>query len=484
MSRKKSCYLDLFHIFTINILDLNSNLFAVIDVETTGHVHNGRMTEVCIILIKDGNIIDKYTSLINPECDIPTHITALTGIDNEMVINAPTFAEIAPEIDHFTKDAIFVAHNVNFDFGFFKKEFANLGTTYHRKKLCTVRLSRKLIPGLPSYSLGRLTKSVGITLVGAHRAEADTVATAHLFIMLLEIDAKNDYQVFKKSLNIKSREGTLPPHLPAEYIKALPEFTGVYLFKNQAEKVIYVGKAKNIKSRVLSHLYSKVAKEIALAQETYHIDFEETGNELAALLLESEYIRAFYPAHNRAQKRPTKAYQIISYENRSGIIQLAIGQTKNTQDSIVTLYTKAHAMEQLEQLCEQFNLCPRFCTLQTNVVTCSHYKIKNCKGICEDKETPIAYNKRVQQAIHYIENEKPTYVIKGRGRTIDETNIILVEKGQYKGMGYINDEETITNFEDFQQHISLYKNTYHSHKIITNYLKKNEDHNIVYNTSS
>ncbi|MGK0387090.1 MAG: DNA polymerase-3 subunit epsilon [Patiriisocius sp.] len=453
--------------------------FAIIDVETTGGVSKGRMTEVCIILIKNGVRIDTFSSLINPECLIPHTITALTGIDNNLVASAPIFSEIAQEINEFTKDTVFVAHNVNFDFGFFKKEFAAVGIAYSRKKLCTVRLSRKLIPGLPSYSLGRLTRSVGIQLTGAHRAEADTIATVKLFQKLLAIDAASGYETMLNSLDVKSKEGTLPPHLPATDIVALPESPGIYLFKNQAQKVIYVGKAKNIKSRVLSHLYSKVSKEIALAQETHHIDFEKTGNELTALLLESHHILREYPKYNKVQKRPTTSYQLINYTNRKGIIQLAISKTKATTNSIATLYSNALAIEKLEQLCHDYELCPRFCSLQTQVTVCSHYKIKNCKGICEDNEDVESYNTRVHEAITTFQNEKPTYIIKGQGRTATECSIILIEQGTYKGFGFIDRSETILHFEDFTNHITRYNSTYHTTKIIQSYHKKYGEKEVV-----
>ncbi len=461
------------------MLAIKDTTFAIIDVETTGGVNKGRMTEVCIILVKNGKRINTYSSLINPQCLIPHTITALTGIDNELVASAPVFAGIAQEINEFTKDAVFVAHNVNFDFGFFKKEFAGLGIAYLRKKLCTVRLSRKLIPGLPSYSLGRLTSAIGITLTGAHRAEADTLATVELFKKLLIIDAASGYQTILHSLDVTSKEATLPPHLPAKDIAMLPETPGTYFFKNEAQKVIYVGKAKNIKSRVLSHLYSKLSKEIALAQETHHIDFEETGNELTALLLESQNILKHYPKYNKVQKRPTTTYQIINYTNRKGVIQLAIGKTKTTTNSIATLYSNALAIEKLELLCQEYELCPRFCSLQSQGEACSHYKIKNCKGICQDNEDVATYNSRVIKAVDAFQKNQASYIIKGKGRSASEFSIILIEQGTYKGFGFIDGSEAIQYFDDFANHITRYNSTYYTTKIIQSYLKKNSNKDII-----
>jgi len=194
---------------------MHSQLFAIIDVETTGGgISGNRITEICIALLKDGEVVDKFTTLVNPERNIPSHITALTGIDNQMVENAPRFLEVAEKIDEFTKDAIFVAHNVSFDYNVIRGEFRLLGQHYNRKKLCTVRLSRKLIPGLLSYSLGRLCSTINIAHLNRHRAEGDVDATTILFQRLLSWD--ENFEIINFFLNPRSKQATLPPHIPAE----------------------------------------------------------------------------------------------------------------------------------------------------------------------------------------------------------------------------------------------------------------------------
>ncbi|MFC4636320.1 exonuclease domain-containing protein [Dokdonia ponticola] len=453
--------------------------YTIIDVETTGGVRYGRMTEICIITVIHGKVVDIYSSLINPEESIPRTITALTGITNEMVAHAPRFYEIADIIEEKTKDALFVAHNVNFDFGFLKKEFEMIGRTFQRKKLCTVRLSRKLIPGLYSYSLGNLCTSIGISLKGAHRAEADTRATTELFLRLMNIDKDADFSTFTTFLHKSSRQATLPPHIPTEDFEKLPESAGVYIFRDKAGKEIYVGKAINIKKRVLSHIYSKTQKSINLCTETYHLDYEETGNELTALLLEADYIRRFYPKYNRAQKRPTTTYQIISYENQMGVIQLALGTTKSTINSVLTLYNKEIALETLMKLCEDYELCPKYCSLQSTPAGCSHYKIKNCKGICMGSENAADYNTRVHRALDALVSEQETYIIKEKGRTPSENCLILVEQGEYKGYGFIDHDVAITDFDGFKTHITPFKNTYHTTKIMSGYMRKNSKRNIM-----
>ncbi len=458
---------------------MKNKLFAVIDVETTGGGINGnRLTEICIVLLKGDEILDKYTTLINPEKHIPAQITALTGIDNEMVANAPKFHEVAKTIDEFMRDAIFVAHNVNFDYNVLRNEFKQLGFEFNRKKLCTVRLSRKLIPGLFSYSLGRLCDSINIPLINRHRAEGDTDATVILFQRLLSLDP--DGEVFNSFLHVRSKQATLPPHLAAEQIHELPEEPGIYLFKNKQHKVIYVGKAINIKKRVISHFYDKMSKEYHLGQETYYVDHETTGNELMALLLESENIKRYYPKFNSAQKRPGVTYQIISYLNQRGIIQLAVGKTKSIQDSIGTFYNRALAIEKLEQLCETFKLCPRYCTLQSSMEKCSHYKLVNCEGVCDGTESVESYNLKVSAAIASLGEEKPSYVIMEKGRHFEEKAFILVNEGRYQGFGYVDSEVQITSINDYKPFLKLKEPTFHTHKILNSYLRKHGEDNLIH----
>jgi len=458
---------------------MKDKLFAVIDVETTGGgISGNRLTEVCIVLLKGGEIQDKYTSLINPEKHIPVQITALTGINNEMVENAPKFHEVAKEIEDFMRDAIFVAHNVNFDYNVLRNEFKQLGFEFNRKKLCTVRLSRKLIPGLQSYSLGRLCDSINIPLTNRHRAEGDTDATVILFQRLLSLDI--DGQILNSFLHAHSKQATLPPHLSAEEIHELPEEPGIYLFKDKQQKVIYAGKAINIKKRVLSHFYDKMSKEYHLGQDTYHVDYETTGNELMALLLEAEYIRKHYPKFNRAQKNPGTTYQIISYINQRGIIQLGIGKTKRIQDSIGTYYNRALATEKLELLCEKFKLCPRYCTLQSSTEKCSHYKLKNCEGVCDGTEAVVEYNLKVTEAINSLGDEKPTYVIREKGRHFEEDAFILVKEGRYQGYGFLDSAVQIASIEDYEPFLKLQESTFHTHKILNSYLRKHGEKNLFY----
>ncbi|WP_240642469.1 exonuclease domain-containing protein [Nonlabens xiamenensis] len=452
-------------------MELQEEYYCVVDIETTGNKLSGnRITEICVVRMLGDQIEEKFTSLIDPEVLIPDFITRLTGIDNEMVASAPLFSEVADEIERMTRDCIFVAHNVNFDYNILRNEFKRLNRDFRRKKLCTVRLSRKLIPGMPSYSLGRLCNGLGIGLENRHRAEGDTDATVILFQKLLGLDA--DGKTFAQFLKGTNKEGTFPPHLDRRQFNDLPDAPGVYLFKNKSHKVIYVGKAINLRKRVLSHFYSKSSKAYLMCQEIYHIEHIPTGSELVALLQEADLIRHYYPKFNAAQKKPRRAYQILHYKNQRGLIQFAVGLVKSYDCTMVTHFDRAHAVEQLEQLCLDFQLCPRYCSFKTPADCTGHYKIKSCKGVCREEELVSLYNIRAQQAIASLQNQNPNYVIQQPGRSEDELCFVLIKAGEYQGYGFVDSAEGLEGLEDFETHLDRKQATYHTNQIIRSYLNK------------
>ena len=446
-------------------------MYTIVDIETTGNgIKGNKITEISIFKYDGYEIVDEFTSLVNPECEIPYFITGLTGIDNQMVRDAPTIDQIADQIIDITKDSIFVAHSVNFDYNVIKNEFKNLGLEFVRKKLCTVRLSRKLIPGYNSYSLGKLCTSLGIPLTDRHRARGDAHATTILFQRLLR--TKNADVIFKKFLNARSQEATLPPALAREVYEKLPEVPGVYYFKNAKGVIIYVGKAINIKKRVLSHFYDKATKEIAMCQETANIDFELSGSELVALLMESDEIKQHYPKYNRAQKRNVQQYAIFSYEDRNGIMHLAYNKLKASPNPLTIFYSATDCRKMLQELCTTFELCAKYCHLQEGVAECSHYSIATCAGICRGKEDNVSYNLKVAEAVEAIIGQHQNFVVQEKGRTIDEQAFIWIENGKYAGYGFVQKEETIHSYDNLDTFLIRKKNTLETQRIVQSYLLK------------
>ncbi|MCK7473966.1 MAG: exonuclease domain-containing protein [Rhodopseudomonas palustris] len=233
-------------------------MYAIIDIETTGlSPVNEKITEIAIYLHDGEKITDSFTTLINPERRISAHITQLTGITNEMVENAPRFWEIAKDIVALTENRIFVAHNASFDYNFIRSEFKSLGYNFSLNRLCTVKLSRKIIPGYKSYSLGNLCNSLNIKVTDRHRAMGDAFATVKLFELLLSKDKTLRQKTNSKFYNIE-----------ASKIANLPEETGVYYFYNQQGEIIHAGKSKDIRSRVFSHFNNEsTGKSIRMADE-------------------------------------------------------------------------------------------------------------------------------------------------------------------------------------------------------------------------
>ncbi|WP_166387957.1 exonuclease domain-containing protein [Polaribacter sp. 11A2H] len=447
-------------------------LYTVVDIETTGNGYKGsKITEISIFVFDGKTVIDEFTSLVNPEQNIPAFITNLTGITNAMVRNAPKFYEIAKKVAEITEDTIFVAHNVNFDYNIIHEEFKNLGFDFKRKKLCTVRLTRKIMPGLSSYSLGNICTHENIAINGRHRAKGDAEATTELFRRLIERD---DNFTINSFLNPKSRQATLPPLLDKKVVDNLPETYGVYYFKNIEKEIIYVGKANNIKQRVISHFYDKKKKEQTMCMETADISFTKTGSELLALLHESAEIKHIYPKFNRAQRRAGEAIGLFSYEDQKGIIHLAYNRLKLVPNPMMKYYTVAEARNHLELLCKEFILCPKYCHLQTNVASCFHYQLKECKGICCDKETVEDYNKRVKEAIKSVGIGAENLVIKEPGRTENEVGFALILDGIYQGFGYVDmqQSEELENPEDYQFFVEPKKDNRDIQRIIAAYLKK------------
>ena len=445
-------------------------MYSVVDIETTGNGYKGqKITEISVFLFDGEKIIDEFTSLVNPEQAIPYFITNLTGITEAMVRTAPKFYEIAKKVAEITKDAIFVAHNVNFDYNIIRDEFKSLGFDFKRKKLCTVRLSRKIIPGLSSYSLGNICKAEGIEIAARHRAKGDAEATVELFSRLLKRD---DNFTINSFLNAKSREATLPPLLDKQVVDKLPERHGVYYFKNLEKEVIYVGKANNIKQRVISHFYDKKKKEITMCLETADISYTETGSELIALLHESSEIKHLYPKFNRAQRKAGEAVGLFSYEDQKGIVHLAFNRLKLTPNPLMKFYSMAACRSMLEKVCEVFELCPKYCHLQTNVNACFHYQLQQCKGICTGKEAVESYNNRVYEAIKSLGLQTENLVIKESGRNNKEIGFALILNGIYQGFGYVDKKIKIEDTDDYQLYLQPQQDNRDVQRILKSYLTK------------
>jgi len=449
-------------------------VYTVVDIETTGYgILGNRITEIAIFRIEDGEITGEFSSLVNPGCEIPAYITALTGIDGDMVRDAPELKEIAGKIQEITRDSIFVAHSVTFDYHVIRNAFRELGIDFNRKRLCTIRLSRKVFPGLPSYSLGKLCASLEIPLHNRHRARGDALATTLLFQRILS--GPQAESLIRGFLNARSQQATLPPGLPKSIYDQLPSRAGVYFFKNTRGEVIYVGKAVNIKKRVLSHFYDKSDKEVRMCRETTDIDYELSGSELVALLMESAAIKQLYPPYNRSQKRRIPRYAIFTYEDRNGVSHLAYNLAKGIPSPLTCFYSVTDCRLYLEQLCQTYGLCPKYCHLQEQAGGCNHFRITSCDGICRGKEPVAEYNAKVTRAIEATRSENSNLVIREKGRESGEYAIVLIQEGQYRGYGFIGTDQPVPTMQDALGYITPQKNTLETERLLQSYCARHPE---------
>ncbi len=415
-------------------------MFTIIDIETTGSsLPDGKITEIAIFVHDGLSVVNEFQTLINPGCYIPPFITRMTGITNEMVAGAPKFFEVAKKIVEITEGKIFVAHNSQFDYSFIRQEFKTLGYDYKRDTLCTCKLSRKLLPGFPSYSLGKLAQSLNIPLNGRHRAGGDAAATVKLFEKILSLNKNTEVSNLIKPWNYYSN---LPDNINPEIINKLPDETGVYYFVNSKNEIIYIGKSQHIKSRVLAHFKNKrSAKTMRLKDEVAYIRFELTGSELIALLLESDEIKKHQPVYNRSRKRKVFHYGIFDSLSAGGYICLDVRKINRGEKPIAAFVFEQDAMRSLDRRMKHFNLCSKFCGFETmNDGACFDYKIKQCNGACAGIESADAYNTRVKNAIATFLFEHPDFLLIGKGRKHEEKSVIKVENGDYKGYGFFEPE--------------------------------------------
>jgi DNA polymerase-3 subunit epsilon len=419
-------------------------MYAIVDIETTGSYAAGNgIIEIAVRVFDGTQVIEQFETLINPGQRIPRYIQAFTGITNEMVEDAPYFEEVAEKLFTILQGNIFVAHNVNFDYSFVKNHLQLYGYTLNTKKLCTVRLSRQIFPGYPSYSLGNLCHSIGIQLENRHRAGGDADATVTLFRLLLQHDKK---EVINTSLKRNSKEQTLPPNVPKAHFDALPSSPGVYYFHDSKGVVVYVGKAKDIRKRVSSHFSnnSDSKQKQNFVRHIHAISFQPTATELMACILESTEIKRLWPAFNNAQKKPEEVFGIFMYEDQAGYMRLAIEKKRKHANPIYTFHYKVDGHGVIRKLMQEFELCPKLCFMQTDNDPCQGVVDDHCKGACEKTETPQVYNQRVLQAIASL-TARPSYIVLDQGLNEEELSCIMVIKGSFFGMGYLpKDFNTIT----------------------------------------
>ncbi len=386
-----------------------------------------------------------------------------------MLLNAPKFYEVAKRIVEITEDSILVAHNAQFDYRILKTEFKRLGFQFERETLCTVELSKGLIPDQQSYSLGKLTRALGIPVSDRHRAAGDAQATVKLFQMLLDKDSKK--QIIQESIRLEPKYQLEPRHI--DIIEKLPSITGVYYIHKADGEIIYIGKSKNIKRRINQHFTNTNPKSKKIQLRVATVTYEATGSELVALLKESEEIKKTKPIYNRALRRTIFTHALYSFYDNDGYINLTIDKADGRKNPVTTFSNRQSAKSFLFKTVEDYKLCQKLTGLYDTKSSCFNYSIKTCEGACIQKERPEEYNKRVSLLLEKNSYHNKNMVIIDKGRDIDERSAILIESGVFKGLGFFNLNYQINNYEVLRSLITPMQNNRDTQHIIQNYMRKN-----------
>jgi len=392
-----------------------------------------------------------------------------------MLKNAPKFYEVAKRIVEITEDTILVAHNAKFDYRILKTEFKRLGFDFERETLCTVELSKTLIPDQKSYSLGKLVRALGIPVSDRHRAAGDAKATVKLFQLLLDKDTKKN--IIKASVR-KEPKFQMEPKL-IDIVQNLPTKTGVYYMHKADGEIIYIGKSKNIKNRVNQHFTGTTPKSKKIQSQVAAVTYETTGSELVALLKESEEIKRNKPIFNRALRRTIFTHALYSFTDHKGYINLTIEKADGNKPNITTFSTRQSGRHFLEKVVEDYQLCQKLSGLYKTKTSCFHYEVKKCDGACIGSETPEQYNKRVNKLLEKHSYDKQNMVIIDRGRDIDERSAILIKNGVFKGYGFYSLNYQINNLDILESIITPMENNRDQQHIIQSFLRRNKPLKII-----
>lgn len=407
-----------------------------VDIETNGLNHiRGRVIEVAAIRVENGKIVKSFNSLVDPQAELPYFITNLTGITTNDLKGAPTFLQVADELHNMLQGAVFVAHNVRFDYSFLKQEFKRVNRDFLPKQLCTVKLSRALYPYEKSHKLQSLIERHGFTYSKRHRAYDDA---AVLWQFLQYVSKHFPPEQISAAISKQLKSPAIPKALQPEIVRDLPEAPGIYIFEDATGQPLYVGKSVNIKKRVMSHFSRDHAesREFKIAQSITRIRTEQTPGELAALLLESKRIKELQPVYNRRLRKLNHLLLAKQMLDENGYAQVAIEEANtidpNTAHEILAVYPRrGRAKDALTDMVKTFDLCPKLIGLEKAKGACFMRQLHKCRGACVGEELASIYNQRLLIA---FENQRiHSWPFKGailleENWQADTTHALIIDK--------------------------------------------------------
>ncbi|WP_413513184.1 exonuclease domain-containing protein [Myroides odoratus] len=448
-------------------------MYAVLDIETTGGQFNEEgITEIAIYKFDGHQVVDQLISLVNPEKEIQPFVVKLTGINSAMLRLAPKFHELAKRIIEITADCVLVAHNASFDYRVLRNEFSRLGYDFQKDTLCTVELAQKLLPEMPSYSLGKLVRTLGIPLADRHRAYGDALATLKLFQLLLSKDTEKTILTAMIKSDIKI--GLNPKFF--DITDALPTSVGIYYIHNEEGEIIFIGKSRNIKKKIMQHFTNNSVLFKKVQKETYTVTFEKTGTELIAILKEAEEILLNKPKFNRISKKGIFPYSLYIQTNLQGYFYFSLEKTDGRKRNLMAFTSLSEGRKFVEKITADFELPFYLETLHEK-----KSKKNTEETFCTTFEVAFQeYNKLLVNLLNSYTIDEGSVLILDKGRTINERSAVVIENGKLSGYCFydlnyqINDPARIA--------ANLTPLTFHrnNRNIILNYLNKKTGYKLIH----
>lgn len=374
---------------------------AIVDLETTGmSARADRVTEIAVLEIDDGRLVDEWSSLINPGIPIPPEIRGLTGISDSMVKDAPGFDAIVDRLAERLEGRVLVAHNVRFDYGFLKAEFERAGRSFSAKTLCTARLSRALFPERSAHGLDAIVARHRLDDAQRHRASGDARILLRFIELLHRELPQDDIDAAVRRL---LRQPSLPKNLPAERLAAVPHAPGVYVFLGAGGHPVYIGKSLDLRDRVAAHFSGdyRSDREARISQEVEDLEWRETAGELGALLLEAKWVHERMPAHNARLRRRDNAVALMMDEE-SGRPKFPLAKDATLEElaqSCGVYSSRQSARMHLLDFVREHELCAKVLGLERGAGPCFAFQIRRCRGACCGGESAESHRARLFDAL-------------------------------------------------------------------------------------
>ena len=443
-------------------------MYAILDIETTGGKYDEEgITEIAIYKHDGEKITDQFSSLVNPQIEIQPFVQKLTGISSKMLSNAPKFYEIAKRIIEITEDCIIVAHNSVFDYRILQTEFRRLGYAFERKSLCTVVLSKILLPEQPSYSLGKLVRNLGIPFSDQHRAQGDAKVTVKLFELLLEKDLKKN--ILKTQVSSKHPNKVPLKHL--DVMDKLPTKMGVYYISNHKNEIIYIGKSNNIKKRLLNHLTSKSKKAELIQKQLHSVTYALTGGELVTMLKEQNEIKTNSPKLNKAMRY--MSFPIgIRLDETDDYPNLIVEQLKKGHVYLSVYKNMKSAKVAVFNWINNYGICFHKTSLSNSSGPCFQYLLKKCDGACEGSESPESYRKKVNALVATFHYPYTNFLIVSNGRKTGESSFVYIKDRVFCGYGYFELNHQIKDHKQIISRLVPMENNSDVEKLIRSFLSR------------